>query len=389
MYTYTNMKQAQNAKNNFCQLRKTYSFAVSRTMMQAISENKEKEKEKEKEKKKKHEKRHHNCGITITRMDNNQVESARKYYLLIVENHKLSYLQMKKYIFQDLVQPLIDNHKNANKQNINTNINNNANENKNNGHDDDGIFDELSYQIGKNNETVESINWYEKSNVICVGNFSKCDIYCSDNTVSRIHLFIFKINDKIMVLDSWSANGTKLKHSNSVNNHDQENNSKAKYGNNSNNSNNNNNNNNNSNNNNNDNYESKTHENFVGYINNNIDIKPSGSDKKHRDRDRQILVFGVEETVDLRLGKTHLILNPKQCIICMDKARTIRTKECGHCVMCTSCFKDYCNDKKKENGIIECPLCRTKITVDNVEKKSANCGESVSVSQTFQSFFHD
>ena len=285
--------------------------------------------------------------LTVTPMDDIQVQSVRQYYLSIIGDKRLTYSQKKKCIFDDLVQPLIDSRRRNN--------NKNDEDNSSNMVSSTGTH-RLSYQCDLNSGSIKSLHWLQQSNVVCVGRNPECDIYCSDNTVSRIHLFIFKINDKIMVLDSWSANGTKVQYSqsNKTDNNNDNNNCNSN--------------------------ESKINENSKlgckSQMNDHdIDDKKKLGEKTSTSKRRahgQILVFGAQHTVHLKIArKIDLVLNPKECIICLNKARTIRTKECGHYLMCTTCFNNYCKDQEKEN--IRCPLCRTEISgnIDDIIISSA------------------
>ena len=65
---------------------------------------------------------------------------------------------------------------------------------------------------------------------------------------------------------------------------------------------------------------------------------------------RKTLIFGIKEFAKLKLGQAHFVVNPKICIVCMDKLREC-TLTCGHCVVCNGC----------KAQITECPLCKKAI----------------------------
>ena len=74
---------------------------------------------------------------------------------------------------------------------------------------------------------------------------------------------------------------------------------------------------------------------------------------------RFVLRFNKNDTVHLRFGETNvdLIINPKPCVVCLDKARTIRNK-CGHLVLCSTCYEHMiCSSQQ----CALCPICRSKL----------------------------
>merc|ERR1712048_671014 len=80
---------------------------------------------------------------------------------------------------------------------------------------------------------------------------------------------------------------------------------------------------------------------------------------------RHILRFDVEDTVHLRIGlQMNLIINPKECVVCMDKARSIHT-ECGHFVLCSVCFERIAASKSPR-----CPICYAPMK--SVQNKKGN-----------------
>lgn len=65
---------------------------------------------------------------------------------------------------------------------------------------------------------------------------------------------------------------------------------------------------------------------------------------------RQFLVFDMDEHVILQLGNVKFAINPKTCVICLDRHRE-HTFDCGHHVTCSIC----------SNVIRTCPICRAPI----------------------------
>eukprot|EP01083_Nonionella_stella_P165175 548905_1 len=116
-------------------------------------------------------------------------QSARYYYLNIVENRKLSHAAIKEQIYQDLV--------------IGTKA---QLEHKFNIKNDIERMDimSLKYHIGLSNDQIQCV----QDKVLFVGSFDDNDIHIDNPHVSRIHCVMFKINEKLIVFDGWSANGT-------------------------------------------------------------------------------------------------------------------------------------------------------------------------------------
>ena len=72
---------------------------------------------------------------------------------------------------------------------------------------------------------------------------------------------------------------------------------------------------------------------------------------------RQLLVFDMDEIVELEIKEQKILLNPKECLICFEKARDF-TFGCGHYVACEDCIKK----------LQDCPLCRKSINVEETIK---------------------
>lgn len=65
----------------------------------------------------------------------------------------------------------------------------------------------------------------------------------------------------------------------------------------------------------------------------------------------RVLVFEAGETVELELSPgERLTLNPKLCVVCEDRARSVALS-CGHFATCTECTAK----------LADCPLCRAPI----------------------------
>lgn len=68
-------------------------------------------------------------------------------------------------------------------------------------------------------------------------------------------------------------------------------------------------------------------------------------------KNRNIIVLDWNEIAILKLGIEKIAINPKECVVCFEKARTT-TYDCGHYLTC-----DFCTLK-----INACPVCRKQIT---------------------------
>ncbi|ETN99018.1 hypothetical protein RFI_38470 [Reticulomyxa filosa] len=144
---------------------------------------------------------------------------------------------------------------------------------------------------------ISRINFDEK-NALTIGRTRINDIVVEDDIhISRIHCYLFKIKQSLVVLDACSLLGTyTLKRST----------------------------------------DSKCLHSFPN--------------------ERHVLTFGLDETVHIRLGAyCHIILNPKTCVVCQENSRSVRTK-CGHSVLCSECFDKLNRSANKQK---RCPLCNS------------------------------
>jgi hypothetical protein len=66
---------------------------------------------------------------------------------------------------------------------------------------------------------------------------------------------------------------------------------------------------------------------------------------------RNVIVLDWNEISVLKLGSERIAINPKECVICFERPRTM-TFNCGHHTTC-----DYCTIQ-----VHECPVCRQPIT---------------------------
>ena len=65
---------------------------------------------------------------------------------------------------------------------------------------------------------------------------------------------------------------------------------------------------------------------------------------------RAVLEFGLKERVVLSLGGCSIMLNPPQCVVCLDKPRCRQFQACLHFVTCADCA----------SKLVECPICRAR-----------------------------
>ena len=190
---------------------------------------------------------------------------------------------------------------------------------------------ELKYKIGLNNQYINVASGC----ALTCGRYEENDIYTGeiDQAVSRIQFFILVIDNSLIILDGWSFMGTKVI---SVND--------------------------------------KT---------NGSMIKSSLPDQRY------VLRFNKSDRIHLRLGQDiDLIINPKECIVCMENARTIRNS-CGHFVTCKDCYDQILSSDTKL-----CPLCRSKlgrsdidnplnVNVNNVYSNMNNNGNNTNCTLTY------
>lgn len=79
---------------------------------------------------------------------------------------------------------------------------------------------------------------------------------------------------------------------------------------------------------------------------------------------RRAFVVPHDEAATLRLGpNTEVTLNPKLCIVCLDRPRSVRL-QCGHQAFCSTCA-GQCGGRSLH--LTECPICRVPIHGSGVE----------------------
>lgn len=61
-------------------------------------------------------------------------------------------------------------------------------------------------------------------------------------------------------------------------------------------------------------------------------------------------------------------INPLVCVACMDSARSVKYKSCGHLALCATC-----NTKQKDNAGRVCELCRVPVADDQLIKNNFDC----------------
>ncbi len=182
----------------------------------------------------------------------------------------------------------------------------------------------LSYRIGLSNDIISAVS----GEILVVGSYNENDICVPSDYVSRIHCFIFQINDKLIILDGWSKCGTKT--INIASNIE---------------------------------YNEKDIQKQNDIKNKNDDEKESYKQSNNIElissipKGRNILQYNINDTIHIKLGSgnwgTDIIINPKKCIVCIDNARSIRLK-CGHQILCNQCY----NKIKQNIYQSTCPICR-------------------------------
>eukprot|EP01083_Nonionella_stella_P024773 68298_1 len=236
-----------------------------------------------------------------TRMDAKVTEAARKYYLSIVNNELLTIEQQQHKIYEDLV--------------LRTKSSLMLNPSSSHSSLDPSEYTKLSltYRVGLDSDTISVVNGL----IICIGNYKENDICIPSPYVSRIHCFIFQVNDTLIVLDGWSKLGTRTV---------------------------------------------KVAPNQINHMHQGHDEEKQKMEPKlisSLPKERNILQFNVTDTIHLIVGDpkygTHFIINPKPCIVCIGNARTVRL-ECGHQVLCTQCYIKI----KQTIESTQCPICRKK-----------------------------
>jgi len=120
-----------------------------------------------------------------------------------------------------------------------------------------------------------------QSEIITVGKKTGVDVCLPDDApgVSRLHMIIFQLSDKIIVVDPGSLFGVQTI------------------------------------------------------------LRSSDKPLEHSvPTQRKVLIFDKDETVTFRIGDYELTISPKMCIICYENPRTIRLT-CGHLVCCETCHE--------------------------------------------------
>ena len=162
----------------------------------------------------------------------------------------------------------------------------------------------LSLEVKKPDGSKSSSTFTNQT--ITIGRLeSHCDLIFTDQDVSRIQCIIFFVKSKIMILDTWSLNGTQTK------------------------------------------------------------SKKTGEICNSVMGNRNLISYDISDTFDIILpDRTVITVNPEMsiftpstemCIVCMEKQRIIRLT-CGHAVMCEECSTKILNSTRK------CPICREEAT---------------------------
>eukprot|EP01084_Bolivina_argentea_P170525 295487_1 len=138
-------------------------------------------------------------------MSEQLIEATRKYYLSIVNDENISATDKRHKIHKDLV---IGTKANLSAEFDNDDIIEIIEEgiDENNSTLNLNKTDNLSikYRVGLDNDSIKTVN----GKIICIGMYSDNEIHIDSNYVSRIHCFLFQINNKLIVLDGWSKYGT-------------------------------------------------------------------------------------------------------------------------------------------------------------------------------------
>jgi len=263
-----------------------------------------------------------------SQMDEQVTEAARNYYLSIVDAADVSIEEKRQQIYDDLVI--------GTKANLFALNGGGANDNKLHYVDEDKQKRALSvtYRVGLSNDEIHRVS----GDILCVGQYKDSDIHVPSTHVSRIHAFIFRIDDKMIVLDGWSKCGTRTI-AVARNNNNEKGKEKKKEG-----------------------KEEEEEE------------EEDGEDEDEKEHllissmpdKRNILQFNVSDSIHLRVGDaswaSDLVLNPKPCVACTENARSVRLA-CGHQTLCNAC---YATLQQQTMSVAKCPLCRAPIIQDKL-----------------------
>eukprot|EP00930_Biecheleria_cincta_P045381 TRINITY_DN31288_c0_g1_i1.p1 TRINITY_DN31288_c0_g1~~TRINITY_DN31288_c0_g1_i1.p1 ORF type:complete len:528 (+),score=94.80 TRINITY_DN31288_c0_g1_i1:32-1615(+) len=140
---------------------------------------------------------------------------------------------------------------------------------------------------------------FENKEAISIGRVQVCDIITpeSDQSVSRMHCWIFNLPAAILVVDGWSFVGTRL-------------------------------------------------------VDREQTEKEMPASLPH---DRRVLMIPHGEAATLQLGSSiEVTLNPKLCMICCERPRSVRLA-CGHQAFCAVCIR---KGASSQLAMTTCPLCR-------------------------------
>lgn len=90
------------------------------------------------------------------------------------------------------------------------------------------------------------------------------------------------------------------------------------------------------------------------------DTKPLEKSSLH---DRRALLFGYTEECVLKLGQKQIAINPRSCLMCLNRPPTLQFN-CGHTSCCNTCYEAMQLEKQEI-----CPRC--KIPVSEAKAKAA------------------
>jgi len=136
---------------------------------------------------------------------------------------------------------------------------------------------EITYTLVSNIMTESPVVISTDGSIITCGRLEENDIVVRSGTVSRVQFILFHIGDQILILDSWSANGTEVDQDETV--------------------------------------------------------------KSSKPCSRRLLRFRDDEQITIILPnwRYRIYINAKSCIVCMDRVRQVRLG-CNHAVLCYDCY---------------------------------------------------